>query len=83
MNSKSLIHGFKEIKAKYINEIDSDVEQFIHKKSGAELLYFKNTDKNKVFIIGFKTPPPNSFGIPHILEHCVLNGSRKFNCKEP
>ena len=83
MNNGELIHGFKKVTAKSVKDINSDVNKFIHEKSGAELLHFSNNDTNKVFIIGFKTPPENSYGIPHILEHCVLNGSRKFNCKEP
>ena len=40
-------------------------------------------DDNKCFAIGFRTPPENSTGVPHILEHSVLCGSRKFNTKEP
>ena len=76
-------HGFRLINERKIKEISSFSRRFIHKQSGAELLHFENTDKNKVFVVGFKTPPDNSYGIPHILEHCVLNGSRKFHCKEP
>lgn len=68
---------------KEIKEINNKLYFFQHKKNGAELLYFENDDINKVFTIGFKTLPEDSCGTPHILEHSVLNGSRKYPCKEP
>ena len=83
MKNSALTHGFRMVNEKEVKEISSLSRRFIHEQSGAELLHFENTDKNKVFVAGFKTPPDNSYGIPHILEHCVLNGSRKFRCKEP
>lgn len=83
MQISELTHGFRMVNEKKIKEISSLSRRFIHDQSGAELLHFENTDNNKVFVAGFKTPPDNSYGIPHILEHCVLNGSRKFRCKEP
>ena len=83
MKNDSSKHGFRQISEREIKEISSFSRRFIHEQSGAELLHFENMDKNKVFVAGFKTPPDNSYGIPHILEHCVLNGSRKFHCKEP
>ena len=54
-----------------------------HKKSGAEVLSVIAPDENKVFGITFRTPPKDSTGVPHILEHSVLCGSRKFLSKEP
>lgn len=42
-----------------------------------------NEDENKVFYIGFRTPPDDSTGLPHILEHSVLEGSDKFPVKDP
>ena len=68
---------------KEIKEINNTLYFFKHKKNGAELIYFENDDINKVFTIGFKTLPEDSCGTPHILEHSVLNGSRKYPCKEP
>lgn len=55
----------------------------MHKKSGARVFLLKNSDENKVFCIGFRTPPPNSCGLPHILEHSVLCGSDRFPLKDP
>ena len=54
-----------------------------HKKSGARLVLLENDDDNKVFSIGFCTPPEDSTGLPHILEHSVLCGSRNFPVKDP
>ena len=54
-----------------------------HKKSGARVLLMENDDENKVFAIGFRTPPSDSTGVPHIMEHSVLCGSRDFPVKDP
>lgn len=54
-----------------------------HKKSGARLFLVSNEDENKVFTIGFRTPPADSTGLPHILEHSVLCGSEQFPVKDP
>ena len=54
-----------------------------HKKSGARVLLMENDDENKVFAIGFRTPPSDSTGVPHIMEHSVLCGSREFPVKDP
>jgi hypothetical protein len=54
-----------------------------HKKSGARLFLMSNDDENKVFCIGFRTPPADSTGVPHIMEHSVLCGSEKFPLKDP
>ena len=54
-----------------------------HKKSGARIILVENEDENKVFSIAFRTPPPDDTGVPHILEHSVLCGSRDFPVKDP
>ncbi len=79
----STYHGFKLIEEKNIEELNSVTRLFEHEKSGARLLHLENDDDNKVFSIGFRTPPKDSNGLPHILEHSVLCGSRKFPTKEP
>lgn len=76
-------YGFKLIEEREIKEINSLERLFEHEKTGARLLNLQNDDDNKVFSIGFRTPPQNSTGLPHILEHSVLCGSRKFPTKEP
>jgi presequence protease len=76
-------NGFKLLEEKNVKEINSITRMFEHEKTGAKLLSFENDDDNKVFGIGFRTPPKDSTGLPHILEHSVLCGSRKFTSKEP
>lgn len=76
-------HGFKLIQESIIDELQSVGRLFYHEKSGARLLHLENEDDNKVFSIGFRTPPTDDTGVPHILEHCVLAGSRKYTTKEP
>ena len=64
-------------------ELKTRVYYYIHNKTGAEILSLVNDDENKVFGITFRTPPSDSTGLPHILEHSVLCGSRKYPVKEP
>lgn len=78
-----VINGFRIKENQFIEEVDSDVYLMTHEKSGARLLYLDSKDDNKVFSIAFRTPPENSKGTPHILEHSTLCGSRKFPLKEP
>ena len=78
-----IYNGFKLNRQKMIEEINSVAREFNHEKSGARLLYIQNDDDNKVFTISFRTPPTDSTGLPHILEHSVLCGSRKFPIKDP
>ena len=54
-----------------------------HKKTKARVSVVLNDDDNKVFAIGFRTPPTNSKGIQHIVEHTVLCGSKKYPAKDP
>ncbi len=66
-----------------IPELNSTVRYYIHKRTGARLLSVINDDENKVFSINFRTPPKDSTGVAHILEHSVLGGSEKYRVKEP
>lgn len=77
------IHGFELVQEREISEIRSRARLFRHVKTGAELLSIENNDENKCFSATFKTPPADSTGVPHILEHSVLNGSRNYPVKEP
>ena len=67
----------------YVEEMDSKAMVLEHIKSGAKVFLMSNEDENKVFYIGFRTPPEDSTGLPHILEHSVLEGSEKFPVKDP
>ena len=75
--------GFVVERMQTIDELDADAYVLRHEASGARLLYLACEDENKAFAIAFKTPPANSTGVFHILEHSVLCGSAKFPVKEP
>lgn len=75
--------GFTVTHVETIEELDADAYVLFHHASGARLLYLACDDENKAFAIAFKTPPANSTGVFHILEHSVLDGSEKFPLKEP
>ena len=66
-----------------LDDIASKGYLFRHKKSGARIAMVSNDDENKVFYIGFRTPPEDSTGVPHIIEHTVLCGSEKYPVKDP
>lgn len=83
MNIGDTLHGFTLTDQRPLPETGGDGLYFIHEKSGARLLYLANEDDNKTFGIGFRTPSANSTGVAHILEHSVLNGSKKYRTKEP
>lgn len=70
-------------KSEYVGEISSFALVLRHKLSGARVLVLSNEDDNKVFSIGFRTPPQDSTGVPHIIEHTVLCGSKTFPAKDP
>lgn len=76
-------HGFTVERCETVPELDADAYVLRHTTSGARLLYLACDDENKAFAIGFKTPPADSTGVFHILEHSVLCGSAKFPVKEP
>ena len=64
-------------------EVDGTGFLYRHIKTGARVMVVRNEDTNKVFAIGFRTPPTNSKGIQHIIEHTVLCGSKKYTSKNP
>lgn len=85
-----MIKNFENIHTAYelldqcwIEEMQSYTGVLRHKKTGARLVVASNDDNNKVFTIGFRTPPKDSTGVAHILEHCVLCGSEAFPSKDP
>ena len=71
------------IEKKKIKELNSECYLMKHKKTGARVVLVSNDDNNKVFYIGFRTPPKDSTGVAHIIEHSVLCGSDKFPIKDP
>ena len=77
------IPAYEIVKQENLTDILSTGYLLRHKKTGARLILIENDDENKVFSIAFRTPPANSTGVPHILEHSVLCGSREFPLKDP
>ena len=77
------LDAYRVVEHKMIEEMQSEGIVLEHKKTKARLFLVSNDDENKVFCIGFRTPPDNDCGLPHILEHSVLCGSDKFPLKDP
>lgn len=75
--------GFERQEEHYIEEYKAQAVLYRHAKTGAQVMSVQAADENKVFGVVFRTPPKDSTGIPHILEHSVLCGSRKYPVKEP
>lgn len=75
--------NYTVIKEEIIEELDGTGYLLRHNKTGARIVVISNHDDNKVFQIGFKTPPKDDTGVPHILEHSVLCGSKEFPLKDP
>ncbi len=82
MNFENLT-AYELIEKRTLEDIQSEGFLLKHKKSGARVVVVSNDDNNKVFSIGFRTPPSDSTGVPHIIEHTVLCGSDKYPVKDP
>lgn len=80
---KNIPGAYEVIKEEQIDDIRSKGLLLRHKKSGARIAVLENSDQNKVFYIGFRTPVSDSTGVPHIIEHSVLCGSKKYPVKDP
>lgn len=86
-NPKSLpvegevVSGFKTIKIGAIDIINSKTAVFEHEKTGAELIFIQNNDKDRTFDISFKTPALDNTGVNHVLEHATVSGSKKYPFK--
>ncbi len=81
--SEKLTHGFVLEREQAIPELAATARVYRHAKTGGRLLSIISPDENKVFGIAFRTPPADNTGLPHILEHSVLCGSKKYPVKEP
>ncbi|MBO5371501.1 MAG: insulinase family protein [Lachnospiraceae bacterium] len=77
------LKAYDLIEQKELTDMNSTGYILRHKKSGAKITIVSNSDENKVFYIGFRTPPADSTGVAHIVEHTVLCGSEKFPAKDP
>ena len=77
------VTAYEVIEKRQIDDIGSMSWLLRHKKTGARIALLSNDDENKVFYVGFRTPPTDSTGVPHIVEHTVLCGSKDFPVKDP
>lgn len=80
---KAIPEAYEIIQEEHLTDIHSEGALLRHKKTGARVMLVENDDENKVFCIAFRTPPKDSTGVAHILEHSVLCGSREFPLKDP
>ena len=76
------LHGFKVLRVEAFPEIRVTAYEIEHKKTGAKALHLHSLDRENLYAIGFRTPPADSTGLPHILEHSVLAGSEKYPLKD-
>ena len=77
------LNAYEVIREEDLSDLKSKGILLKHKKCQAKILLFANDDENKVFTIGFRTPAPDSTGVPHIMEHSVLCGSKNFSGERP
>ena len=83
MKVNDKIHGFAVTRTAPAPNSGSELIEMRHERTGAQLVWLKNSGENKLFSIAFRTPPSDDTGIFHILEHSVLGGSKKYPVKEP
>ncbi|CAD6503276.1 BgTH12-02943 [Blumeria graminis f. sp. triticale] len=77
------LHGFTLLRSKHIPELELTALQLQHDKTGADYIHIARDDPNNVFSIAFKTNPPDHTGVPHVLEHTTLCGSKKYPIRDP
>lgn len=83
MNIGNKTNGFTLLRKEVVDELNGTFHLFTHDVTKAKLIYIASDDEDKVFGVGFRTPPEDSTGVAHIIEHSVLNGSKKYRTKEP
>ncbi len=74
---------FELLEEKFLAEYNSIAALYVHKKSGAQVMSLQNDEEEKVFGIAFRTPIQDNKGTPHVMEHSVLCGSKRYQVKEP
>ncbi len=83
MKDFTTLTAYTLLKTEALPDVKGTGYYFQHNKSGAKVVWIENADDNKVFSIAFRTPPENSTGVAHIIEHTVLCGSERFPAKDP
>ncbi|PLY02559.1 MAG: peptidase M16 [Desulfuromonas sp.] len=83
LNIGDTTHGFNVLNVEYLKELNTELIQLTHSATGARWVHLNNEDPNNLFAVGFRTPPADSTGIAHILEHTALCGSRNYPVRDP
>jgi len=78
----AVLHGFKILRVRPLDALRLTAYEMEHRKTGARVLHLHSFEKENLFAVGFRTPPYDSTGVPHILEHSVLAGSEKYPLKD-
>lgn len=78
----TVVRGFRVLRVEGIPELRITAYEMIHERTGAQVLHLHGDDRENLFAIGFRTPPYDSTGLPHILEHSVLAGSERYPVKD-
>ena len=82
LQAGEIVHGFEVLRVEKLPWIRVTAYEIKHKKTGAKVLHLHSFERENLFAIGFRTPPADSTGLPHILEHSVLAGSEKYPLKD-
>lgn len=83
INEHMNLFGFKISRSRELPELKARLHEYRHEKTGASLIWLERPEQNKTFSVSFKTIPEDDSGVFHILEHCVLGGSKKYAVREP
>ena len=82
LKTGDILHGFKVLRVQIFADLRVTAYEIEHDKTGAKVLHLHSFDRENLYAIGFRTPPADSTGLPHILEHSVLAGSEKYPLKD-
>jgi Zn-dependent M16 (insulinase) family peptidase len=82
LQAADILHGFEVLRVEALPGARVTAYVIEHKKTGAKVLHLHSFDRENLYAIGFRTPPADSTGLPHILEHSVLAGSEKYPLKD-
>ncbi len=82
LQAGDVLHGFKVLRVETLPGVRITAYEIEHEKTGAKVLHLHSADSENLYAIGFRTPPADSTGLPHILEHSVLAGSEKYPLKD-
>ena len=77
------LHGFTVTDVTPLPELNLTLHRLRHERTGARYVHLETADPNNLFAVGFRTPPADSTGVAHILEHTALCGSRRFPVRDP